>query len=266
VTVAALPHAEIEEFIADGFVRLDGAFPRALADECRALLWKELGLDPTDRSTWVQPVIRLPGFDTAPFLEAANTPRLLAAFDQLVGPGRWYPRANIGTFPVRFPSNVDPGDAGWHIDGSYKVDPGPYTIGDRLHVNLWSRGRALLLLFLFSDVGPHDAPTRIRVGSHLDVPRVLAPAGEAGMPFQDVNPRLPATTHQRPIAWTTGNAGDVYLCHPFLVHAASWPHRGTAPRFIAQPPLTPVGVLNLARADGDYSPVEVAVRRGLGLT
>ena len=57
-------------------------------------------------------------------------------------------------------------------------------------VNLSSRERALLMLFLFSDVGPDDAPTRIRVGSHLDVPRVLEPAGEAGLPYQQVVPRL----------------------------------------------------------------------------
>jgi len=75
----------------------------------------------------------------------------------------------------------------------------------------------------------------------------------------------PAQVHERALAWATGAAGDVYLCHPFLVHAASWPHRGKTARFIAQPPLTPVGVLNLARADGNYSPVEIAVRTGLGL-
>jgi hypothetical protein len=60
----------------------------------------------------------------------------------------------------------------------------------------------------------------------------------------------------------TGDAGTVYLCHPFLVHAAQ-PHRGTRPRFMAQPPLLPVGHLQLERADGDYSPVEEAVRRAL---
>ena len=27
-----------------------------------------------------------------------------------------------------------------------------------------------------------------------------------------------------------GDAGDVYLCHPFLVHAASYPHTGVVPR------------------------------------
>jgi hypothetical protein len=32
----------------------------------------------------------------------------------------------------------------------------------------------------------------------------------------------------------TGQAGDVYLCHSFLVHAAQR-HRATTPRFRAQP-------------------------------
>ena len=34
--------------------------------------------------------------------------------------------------------------------------------------NIYSKGRALLMLFLFSDVGERDAPTLIRVGSHAD--------------------------------------------------------------------------------------------------
>ena len=33
----------------------------------------------------------------------------------------------------------------------------------------------------------------------------------------------------------TGRAGDVFLCHPFIVHTATWPHRGAGPRMIAQP-------------------------------
>jgi hypothetical protein len=32
-----------------------------------------------------------------------------------------------------------------------------------------------------------------------------------------------------------GDAGDVIVCHPFLVHAASWPHTGRHPRIMAQP-------------------------------
>jgi hypothetical protein len=100
-------------------------------------------------------------------------------------------------------------------------------------VNVRSDGRSLLMLFLFSDVGEDDAPTRIRVGSHLDVPAALAPAGDDGMFFGDVNEWLP-NVHERQIALATGKTGDVYLCHPFLLHAADR-HRGTTPRFVAQP-------------------------------
>ena len=58
--------------------------------------------------------------------------------------------------------------------------------------------------------------------------------------------------------------GTVYLCHPFLAHAAQ-PHRGTNPRFMAQPPLYPAAPFELDRPDGDYSPVEIAIRSALGL-
>jgi hypothetical protein len=130
-------------------------------------------------------------------------------------------------------------------------------------VNIRSKGRALLMLFLFSDVGPYDAPTRIRVGSHLDMARVLAPAGDEGRSLGELARNGFAETACRPEVVATGDAGTVYLCHPFLVHAAQ-PHRGTRPRFIAQPPLMPAaGQLELTRPDGDYAPVEIAIRVAL---
>ncbi len=47
-------------------------------------------------------------------------------------------------------------------------------------VSIRSRARGLLALFLLTDVGPDDAPTRLMRGSHLYVPEFLAPYGEAG--------------------------------------------------------------------------------------
>src|SRR5712691_7519001 len=89
----ALSDAQVTQFIQDGFVRLDRAFPRQLADEGRALLWRDTGCDPADRKTWTKPVVRLGYYDQEPFRTAANT--LHAAFDQLVGSGRWRPRPNL---------------------------------------------------------------------------------------------------------------------------------------------------------------------------
>ena len=75
------------------------------------------------------------------------------------------------------------------------------------------------MLFLFSDVGERDAPTRIRVGSHLRVPRLLAPAGESGMSMLEISRLAETQASGMEEAAATGPAGTVYLCHPFLVRA-----------------------------------------------
>jgi hypothetical protein len=261
--VRSLSDAQIQQFIQDGFVRIDRAFPRELAEEGRAIMWRDIPFDPRDSTTWTKPVIRLPGYGQEPFRAAANTPVLHAAFDQLVGKNRWLPSSGLGTFPVRFPHPDDPGDAGWHVDVSFPGDDGdPNEKNDfsSWRANVTSRGRALLMLFLFSDVGEFDAPTRIKVGSHLDIARFLEPAGEAGMSHGMLD-QLGAAL-DRPLALATGEAGTVYLCHPLLVHAAQM-HRGMTPRFMAQPPLDPAEPFRLDRSDGSYSPVEIAIRIAL---
>ncbi len=74
-------------------------------------------------------------------------------------------------------------------------------------------------------------------------------------------------TAGRPQVSAVGEAGTVYLCHPFLAHAAQ-PHRGKEPRFLAQPPLEPAESFQLTDRtdDADYSPTEIAIRVSLGLT
>ncbi|HVG52335.1 MAG TPA: phytanoyl-CoA dioxygenase [Xanthobacteraceae bacterium] len=254
----ALSKSQVRHFIDNGYVKIEDAFPRALADEARAILWRDMGAVPDDPATWQRPVVRLGMYTDAPFVEAANTPILHAAFDQLAGTGRWVPCGAMGTFPVRFPSPDDPGDTGWHIDVSFGLDEPDFM---NWRANVASKGRALLMLFLFSDVGERDAPTRIRERSHLNVARMLAPCGDDGMTLGELVPRFPETEGLPEVA-ATGDAGTVYLCHPFLVHAAQ-PHHGTSPRFMAQPPLLPREPITLHRTDGAYSPVEIAIRAAL---
>ena len=250
----ALTGAEIEQFVDHGYVKVRHAFSAEVGALCVAQLWDVIDADPDDRSTWTQPVVRIGGIATPPFVEAANTPRLHEAFDQLVGEGRWIPRGGLGTFPVRFPVAGDPGDDGWHLDGSFTGSKGEYR------VNLRSDGRALLMLFLLSDVGEHDAPTRIRRGSHLDVPALLTDCGDEGRDWMSLCTDAVRVSAERPVDLATGTVGDVYLCHPFLLHAAQ-PHRGRLPRILAQPPLDPLGRLDLDHEPP--SPVARAIRRGL---
>ncbi|MBS0532476.1 MAG: phytanoyl-CoA dioxygenase family protein [Proteobacteria bacterium] len=252
----ALSDAQVQQFIRDGYIRIDNAFPRQMAEEAQSILWRDSGCSPDDSKTWTRPVIRLGMYGDRPFVDSANMPVLYGAFDQLVGAGRWLPCRSMGTFPVRFPSVNDPGDAGWHVDASFGWDAPDFM---DWRVNLTSRDRALLMLFLFSDIGENDAPTRIRRGSHLDIARQLAPAGDAGLTLRELAADGFAGSAARPEALAVGDAGTVYLCHPFLVHAAQ-PHRGTRPRFMAQPPLLPKEPLSLTRPDDETSPVERAIR------
>lgn len=250
---------QLTAFINNGFVRIDHAFPATLAEEVRHILWKDLNGDPHDPATWINPVIRLGMYTQAPFIQSAGTPVLQSAFDQLLGAGKWIPLRAMGTFPVRFPSPQDPGDAGWHVDAGFPgADPGNFF---DWRINIRSKGRGLLMLFLYSDVGVQDAPTRIRTGSHLDVARLLQPAGEQGLSFMELARGLDSLPAREEIL-ATGKAGTVYLCHPFLVHAAQ-PHHGTEPRFLAQPPLLLKEDLVIEGRDGAYNPVEQAIRAGL---
>lgn len=250
-----LSSQQIDQFITQGFIRIDHAFSAEIAAQVRDILWNDLGLDRNDPASWTRPVIRLGMYTQEPFVASASTPVLHAVFDQLVGPGKWQPCRSMGTFPVRFPSDEDPGDAGWHVDASFPgEDPANFW---EWRVNIHSKGRGLLMLFLYSDVGERDAPTRIRTGSHADVARALQAEGETGMSFMELATRLD-TMPEREIALATGKAGTVYLCHPFIVHAAQ-PHRGTEPKFMAQPPLLLSSDLDI----NGTAPVEIAISRAL---
>jgi hypothetical protein len=215
--VEVLTDSEIEQFIELGYIRVGEVIAPGVAQRCREAALAELQISAAP--PWPNPVTR--GLvDGEPFTLAASSPRLLEAVDQLLDGETWQPRPNLGLLVIRFPSSVDPGDAGWHIDASFQ---GP-DIRDLFswYVNYKSRGRGLLLLCLLSEVGVDDAPTRILERSHRAMPGLLRPYGDAGV----VGQAAPLPDVSGHIALATGTAGDVFLCHPFLVHAASWPHKG----------------------------------------
>ena len=94
------------------------------------------------------------------------------------------------------------------------------------------------------------------MGSHHDVARLLHPAGTAGIAGPDLD--VDTISQHRPIVNATGKAGDVFLCHPFLVHAAQL-HRGTRARLIAQPGVLVTQPFALDASVADVPPVEQAI-------
>lgn len=254
-----LTSCQVQSFIDDGFVKIENAFSTELATQCRNELWADIGLSPDRPEDWTQPVVRLTYKASPAFVAAANTACLHKAYDQLVGEGRWLAPKAIGTFPIRFPSPLSPGDDGWHVDMSFGHDASDFM---EWRANVKSSGRALLMLFLFSDAGPDDAPTRIRKASHAAIARELLPYGDAGATLERLSANGYASTQDCDIALATGAAGTVYLCHPFLVHAAQ-NHRGMSPRFMAQPPLLPKSEFDPSLPP---SPVQIAIRQACGMS
>ncbi len=255
----ALTTKQINNFINLGFIKIENAFPTKVADDCRTLLWKATGCDPHNPETWTQPVIRIGEMKDDVFKEAANTEILHNAYDQLAGKDNWWPGESLGSFPIRFPSNKPADDTGWHVDSGFPGDDANDFFTWRINVN--SKGRALLMLFLFSSVSEQDAPTIIRVGSHLDVAKLLKPEGEKGLSFMELAQQLKSLP-KRKEALATGKAGTVYLCHPFIVHAAQ-DHHGTTPKFMAQPPLQPKNDFNIYKEEEQLYLVEKAILKGI---
>jgi hypothetical protein len=108
-----LTSRQVQNFIDDGFVKVENAFSTDLAKQCREELWVDIGLSPDKPDNWIQPVVRVGTKTSPPFIEAANTPRLHRAYDELAGNGRWLVPKALGTFPIRFPSPQFPADLGW---------------------------------------------------------------------------------------------------------------------------------------------------------
>ncbi|HMS24139.1 MAG TPA: phytanoyl-CoA dioxygenase [Acidimicrobiia bacterium] len=275
--MAVLNDTEIEAFISDGFVCVREAIPAGIVSECQNEIWQLItesnpSIVRDDPETWTEPFIRIYGSDAPCMRAAANTERLTATFDQLVGVGNWKPRTGIGTFPIRFPERPDMNSQearadGYHIDGSWLVpekdrhdiELQKYPYG----VNLSSDGRALLILFLFSDMETQaDAPPIIKRGSHLDIARELADYEHEVVSGVRMVERLDLARYETVHA--TGKAGDVYLLHPFTVHRGQL-CVGDHPRILAQPELPPAHTpaYNLHRTDEKYAPAEQAVLQGV---
>lgn len=237
---------DLEAFTAHGFVKVANAVPRDVADAARALLWEQLGWSPDAPDRWNEPVRWVADLTGAgPFGELARSPELAAALNAVCGEGGWVPRGSLGNIPVRFPNTalVPPADdRGWHIDANTPLPNGEWVVS--------GRPQTVLVLTLLSRVGPDDAPTRIRAGSHRDVARALS---EAPTEFVAAASVVEAVSAARPVVHATGEPGDMYVVHPFTVHAAD-EHRGREPRFMSQAPV----MLTSPLAPGTESPLAAA--------
>ena len=252
-----------EHFLAHGFVHLTQCFdtgPGSMAHRWVTESWTRNGISPTDRGTWPNDKIHMPNSETMAVREFS--PYAFAAICELCG-GEERIAGNI-EWGNGFIANYGYGRdkewvapsaeaKGWHVDGDFFV-----------HF-LDSPEQALLTVVLFSDIHPQGGGTFIMCDSVPPITRQLAGHPEGIFPTEFPDREL-VIQGCRDFRETTGKAGDVFLIHPFMLHASSYNHRPEA-RFMINPTVIIREPMRFdRRSDGSaYSLVELAVLRALGV-
>lgn len=262
------------------------------------------GVEKDHPVTWTQPIVRMnETFDT-PAFRACKTERLKNAVEDLVGSGRWRTRDlqdGWGWWPVNFAFGAgqtwDVPAGGWHWDGQhfrhYVNAPDQGLLLLCIFSDILPQGGATLIA-----EGSHKIVARYLNGrpSGVELVEGIQECAASHPWLADLTDRPMASEFSydsvRFEAWKqsgdrverfmkqafvddqgfrlqvvegTASAGDIFLCHPFLFHAASPNHRGI-PRFLCNRTTPLYEPMAVHRTDGSHSPLETSLCRALGQT
>jgi hypothetical protein len=257
-TYRQLTGEQVEQFLERGFVTVQGAFAAASARRWLDDAWIRLGYDRDDPATWTEKRIHLSArerVDARTFAPGAwlSALELTGGPERVRLPWRWGDGfiANLGVGDDRPWQPPSPAVGGWHKDGDF------------FRHFLDSPEQALLTLVLWTDMLPKGGGTFVAADSVPVVARFLAEHPEGVLPRDFRYAELIGQC--RDFVEMTGQAGDVVLLHPFTLHATSQNVLGVS-RIITNPALALREPMNFNRPNADdFSLVELAVLRGLGV-
>ncbi|KOR89277.1 phytanoyl-CoA dioxygenase family protein [Paenibacillus solani] len=292
----SLSEEQVEHFMEKGWVKIKGAIPRELTLEAQQELWniaeKKFGIT-KDRQSWSLPSYQLSENYRHGVFGPCSTPELMDAIRNLIGHDRLDERYEKEGIPFGWwPINVGVGAdedwnvpiQAWHWDGLHF----------RPHVKHPDHG--LLMFVLFSDIEPRGGAALLAEGTHKLVVQFLENHSDGMIAYKEdalslideSNPWLAeltgncvgATGEDRIIKFMerahldesgaqlkviecTGEAGDVFLIHPFIYRTGSQNHSGKA-RIMCNFPVPLQEKMELNR-EGDlgYSILEQSIRRAL---
>jgi hypothetical protein len=253
-----LTDEQAQHFLDEGYVVIRDCFSPQAAEEYTKTIWVRLGYDPNDPSTWAEPSIHMPTHREVDVKEFA--PKAWDAVCDLVGgeeriarPYTWGDGfiVNLWQGADRPWSPPSARSTGWHKDGDF------------FRHFLDSPEQGLLTLVLWSDVRHQGGATFVAAGSVGPVARFLAARPEGVLPGGFPIAELAGQCDE--FVEATGRVGDVFLLHPYMLHAKAQ-NVLRRPRFITNPPVHLAEPMRFDRPDpADHSLIERAVLRGLGV-
>ena len=273
-----LTRDEAAHFVEHGYVVVKGAFPRQLAASACESAWTELereyGVARTDQDIWggvsngrgaMAGYVRTQGSGVRHNLRT-HAPRAFAAqadavggAERLAGRGDDLTWSDAVVGNLRVPDGPRwqppaPRQPGWHKDGWH------------FRHFLDSPEQGLLTVPIYTDIESESGGTFLARDSIAPVARLLAgcPAGLHPDGVQGGGYLVPGLIEQcSDFVELTGEAGDVVLVHPYMLHRVSV-NPSPRPRFIANMALVLAKPMRFSRpADDAYSLVELAVLRRL---
>jgi hypothetical protein len=245
-----------KEFEEIGYVRLPGLIDGRSAERMNDLVWEALntlhGIERDKPKTWANRWAGLNEYKSHAVFNAINESSLCEEIDTLLGEGNWEHPDQWGGFLIKFP-NTSPDhwtvpSSLWHTDFHYTNDPDS-LFGVRVFVYL-------------SDVPRSGGGTVVVRSSHNLVGQFVRGLDEQERTqkmsvvrdrFNMSHPWLQRLTNTEDegadrvqyfmeeehiienvsvrVCELLGRCGDVYLLHPWLVHAPS-KNAGNGPRFM----------------------------------
>jgi hypothetical protein len=255
-----LSQALLQGFLEKGYVVVRSCFSRETAKEWTDLAYKRLGYDPHNPETWKEDYVMLPWTRNVEVSEFA--PKAWAAICDLVGgQSRILGEANH-TWPDAFIANFSRSEGRSWRPPSPTEDTGWHKDGDEFTHYLDSAEMGLLAFVLWTETEPHGGGAFIACDSIAPVARFLLARPQGCTSAEIKASRM--IEKCKDIVELTGDPGDVYLLHPYMLHIGSANASGK-PRFMTNTFVPLKEPLNFDRRPrSGLSPVELATLRALG--
>ena len=266
-----LTDAQVESFLTKGYLVVKRCIDLNIGNQWISTAYERLGYDQNDPSTWVEGIIWMHHEKELPIHSLA--PRAWDAIVAVVGGEArletkiW--RAPQGLYPVNSFNWSDAFIANFHngVDRPWQPPSaqvgGWHKYGGYFRHFLDSPEQGLLTLVMWTDMRHQGGGTFIAPDSIKVVARFMLEHPEGLQPGDFNVPELISQCHE--FEEVTGEAGDFVLLHPYMLHASSQ-NVIRQPRWMTNPPVVLKEPLNFNRPNpADYSLVERATLRALGV-